>query len=88
MSTGSLRVIKIQDKLNSKPIDSSDSISLFENREWLRAEDAALYLGISLGSLRNMTSNGELPYYKLGRRILYRTDELRDLLLREKRGGN
>jgi excisionase family DNA binding protein len=57
-----------------------------QNDEWLTTEEAAAYLKISVGSLRNMTSNGHVPYYKLARRNRYRRDELRDLLLNEKRG--
>lgn len=54
--------------------------------EWLDTPAAARFLGLSVGSLRNMTSNGQIPYCKLGRRNRYRTDDLRQLLLKEKRG--
>ena len=54
--------------------------------EWLDTERAAAYLKVSVGVLRNMTSNGFVPYYKLQRRNRYRLSELRDLLLSEKRG--
>lgn len=75
----------------SKPIAlqnaQSTKTELFDNREWLNAEDTASYLGTSVGAVRNMTSNGVLPHYKLGRRVRYRVDELRALLLKNKRGG-
>lgn len=54
--------------------------------EWLDTEEAASLLRISVKALRNMTSNGQLPFYKLGRRNRYRKDELEAQLLSQKRG--
>ena len=54
--------------------------------EWLTTEQAARYLGVSAASLRNMTSNGQIPYYKLGKRNRYRLPELRELLLLTRKG--
>lgn len=54
--------------------------------EWLDSEEAANLLRISVKALRNMTSNGQLPFYKLGRRNRYRKDELEAQLLSQKRG--
>jgi excisionase family DNA binding protein len=59
-----------------------------QEREWLDTQAASSYLGMSEGSLRNMTSNGLIPYYKLGRRNRYRVTDLRELLLAQKRGGS
>ncbi|MFM6930366.1 MAG: helix-turn-helix domain-containing protein [Bdellovibrio sp.] len=55
--------------------------------EWLNSEEAARLLRISVKALRNMTSNGQLPFYKLGRRNRYRKDELETLLRSQKRGN-
>lgn len=55
--------------------------------EWLTTEEAAKYLKVSVPSLRNMTSNGKVPYYKFERRNRYRLDDLRKLLLKNPRGG-
>lgn len=64
---------------------------LFDNRieedEWMSSEEAAQYLKLSIGSLRNLVSSGIITYYKLGARNRYRRSDLRDLLLRQKRGG-
>lgn len=54
--------------------------------EWLTTEEAAEYLKISAASLRNMTSNGQVPFYKLARRNRYLKSELREMLFKEKRG--
>lgn len=55
--------------------------------EWLTTEEAAKYLRISPASLRNMTSNGKVPYHKLERRNRYRLEDLRNLLLKNPKGG-
>ncbi len=52
---------------------------------WLDSREAAQFLKVSVPMLRNMTSNGEIPYYKLGRRNRYRQDEIEELLLQNKR---
>lgn len=65
--------------------------SFFENKiggkEWLTSLEAAEYLGISTRTLMNLTSNGNVPYYKFGRRNRYLKDELRMLLLSQRRGA-
>lgn len=37
------------------------------DKEWLTSKEAARYLGISEGTLRNLTSNGHINYYKFRR---------------------
>lgn len=59
-----------------------------EFNEILTTEEAARYLRLSTGALRNMTSNGLVPYHKLGRRNRYFTEDLRNLLLTNRRGGS
>ena len=62
--------------------------SLFYNRIWMNSEEAAAYLKISAKSLRNMTSNGSVTYYKLGKRNRYLKNDLDALLLQNQRGGS
>ncbi len=73
--------------------------SFFENKisetgivdtepEWLSVPEAAEYLRISEGSLRNMTSNGKIPFYKLGGRVRYQKAELKTLLLSNRKGAS
>ena len=54
--------------------------------EWMDSETAAEYLSISVPVLRNLTSNGQIPFYKLGRRNRYRKDELDSMLFRNRKG--
>jgi excisionase family DNA binding protein len=68
------------------PSDTAEGSSLIY-REVMTTEQAADYLGLSVGALRNMASNGQVPYRKLGRRNRYLLVELRQLLLSEKRGS-
>lgn len=61
--------------------------TLFDNLdEWLTTKQAAEYLKVSEGTLRNMCCNGSIPYYKLERRNRYRMSDLRDLLLKNQKG--
>ncbi len=66
--------------------DDNQGAQVFDN-EWLTTKEAAEYLRIPIGSLKNMTSNGQVLYYKLGRRNRYWLPDLRKLLLSEKRGS-
>lgn len=63
-----------------------DACSL-KTEEWMNTEEAARYLRLSVGALRNLTSNGKVPYHKLGNRNRYLLDDLRKLLLANKRGA-
>ena len=67
-----------------------DEAELFDNSkvsEWLTASEAALYLRISVGSLRNLTCSGQIPFYKLFGRNRYRLEDLRSLHLKNEKGG-
>ena len=73
--------------------DNSDSRLFFENRRkseqqtsleeirWLTSSEAALYLRVSLSSIKSMIYRGLIRPYKLGRRNRFRRDEL-DLLIK------
>lgn len=56
--------------------------------EWMSTNEAAEFLRIPVRSLRNLTSNGKIPYCKLFNLNRYRKDELQALLLKNKRGVN
>lgn len=58
-----------------------------QTSEWLDSTQAAAYLSISEGQLRNKTSNGDIPYYKWNRLNRYKRSELDTLLSSKKRGG-
>jgi excisionase family DNA binding protein len=56
--------------------------------EWFNSVEAADFLGVPVGTLRNMTSNGKVIYFKLGRCNRYRKSDLQELLLSKKRGAS
>jgi len=58
-----------------------------EKEDWLNSQEAADFLKISLQSLFNRVSMGQIPYYKFGRSNRYRLSDLRKLLLGHPRGG-
>ncbi|MEK2643889.1 helix-turn-helix domain-containing protein [Bdellovibrio sp. BCCA] len=70
---------------NSPSLESESSLKT-EEAEWLTSKEAADYLRISEGTLRNMASNGRVPYVKLGRSNRYSRSQLNQLLLSNKRG--
>jgi excisionase family DNA binding protein len=53
---------------------------------FLNAREAGEYLGVPYQSILNMTSNGKLRHYKLGRRNRYLRSDLKRLLLANVRG--
>tara|TARA_B100001248_G_scaffold165189_1_gene124905 strand:- start:1260 stop:1604 length:345 start_codon:yes stop_codon:yes gene_type:complete len=71
----------------SSSANNSDPCSLTIESEFLTTFEAAEYLRVSVGSLRNMTSNGQVPFHKLGNRNRYLKEDLRKLLLSNRRGG-
>ena len=59
-----------------------------EHNKVLTTEEAANYLRVSVGTLRNMTSDGLVPYTKLGSRNRYFLNELQELLRSNRKGGS
>jgi excisionase family DNA binding protein len=59
---------------------------LFENRmrrEWLTTKEAAQYLLISENALRIMAHRLQIPVYKFGRRLRFRFEDCRLLVLKK-----
>jgi len=75
-------------ELSPNSDDATVVSSFIENQnQSLTSSEAAAYLRISIETLHNLTSSGQIPYYKLGRRNRYRLDELNQLLNAKKRGN-
>lgn len=68
-----------------KELDRS-SLKTEKDDEWLTTVEAAEYFKLSVGSFRNLVSDGHIPHYKLGRRNRYLRCELRNLLSADARG--
>ena len=78
------------DKVYTTDIKDEENPRSFkiEYDEWMTSKEAANLLKIGVQSLMNMASNGQIPYFKLGRRNRYRRSDLVKLLLANARGGS
>ena len=65
---------------------NEEDLKMSEGDQFLTTKEAAALLRISPLHLLTKTSNGKIPYYKLGRSNLYRKSELLRMILKEKRG--
>lgn len=68
-------------------IGTNDSSSLKDQIDWMTTKEVAEYLSVSVGQIRNWTSNGKVSYYKIGRHNRYLRSEVDALLFSNKRGG-
>lgn len=80
------KVLKLKGRGDVKRKFMKDRKEIVIEDEWFRTAEAAKHLKLSKGSFMNMVSNGQIPYYKLGRRNRYKKSELDNLVLSEKRG--
>lgn len=53
--------------------------------EWMTAKEVSQHLKVSVGSVRNMTYMGSLPFTRIGRRVRYLRQDIDALLLENKR---
>ena len=65
---------------------TGDNCSLKTEEKMMSTAEVAEFLGVPIGTIRNMTSAGRIPYYKLGSLNRYSRNEL-SLLLKSKRKG-
>lgn len=56
-------------------VEKSSSALLFDKLKWMNAREAAFYLRVSVGQIRNMVWRGQLKSYKVRNRLRFlRTD--------------
>jgi len=69
-------------------VDDEQKKEVLNDHVWFDTVQAANHLRLSIGALRNLTSNGVVKYYKLGkRRNRYLKSELDQMLLSQPKGG-
>lgn len=71
---------------NTKPPLALATEQFFENqnsREWLTTNEAAKFLAVTPNALRIMVFRGQVPVYKLGRRLRFRLRDCQGLFLRK-----
>lgn len=59
-----------------------ERLSIYD-KEWWMADDVAIWLSISIGTVRNWTSDGKLPHTKIHGLVRYHQDTLRKLFMAE-----
>lgn len=59
----------------------------FEKLVWMTSEQAAAYLGVSVGSIRNFVCEGALPYSKWKGRLRFRRADIDRILMASMKGG-
>lgn len=79
-----------KNSLNSKSAMLNEPLKdgslTFQSTEWLTTDEVASIYKLPKQSVRNMTSNGSLPVYKLGNRNRYSRADIDSILLKSKRG--
>lgn len=69
-----------------KPLSVAKNTSIRESssftieKKWMRTEEIANYLGITIGAVRNMFYRGHLKAYRLGRRTYGDREEIDRLI--------
>lgn len=62
------------------PIDSNESVMLFNNLKWMTTNEAAFYLRKSANAIRTAICRGQITAYKFRRRLYFKRSELDRLL--------
>jgi excisionase family DNA binding protein len=66
----------------------NQSKSLFDIQIWLDSHEAASYLRISVNSLRIRVMRGQVPVYRLGKRLRFKRSELKSLVENTLKGAS
>jgi len=64
-------------------IESLKRIILEKEKPFLSMEEASGYLGLPKNTLYQYTSKKVLPYYKIGKRVYFKIDDLNQFILNE-----
>jgi len=59
------------DSINKVITENQNSVSFFENLKWITTKEAALYLRVSVGQIRNMVWRGQLASYRVSNRLRF-----------------
>lgn len=61
-------------------IEASPSPMLFDNLKWMTSKEAAFYIRVSVGQLRNMVWRGQINCHRLKNRLRFLRSDLDKLL--------
>ncbi len=57
-------------------LDRIERLLIISTKEVLTTAEAAIILGVSESRVRHMVSNNDLPYYKRGKSVFFKTSYL------------
>ena len=60
--------------------ETLSSAVIFDKLKWMTSQEAALYLRVSVGHIRNMVCKGKLRAYRLKSRLRFLRSELDNLM--------
>jgi excisionase family DNA binding protein len=60
--------------------NSSPSLQLFDNNKWMTSREAASYIRVSVGQIRNMVWRQQIPCYRISNRLRFLRCDLDGLL--------
>ena len=57
-------------------VNSNSETKFFDRLKWINTKEAALYLRVSVGQIRNMVWRGQLPSYRMSNRLRFLKTDL------------
>lgn len=73
-----------QQSTNLSNLEKQELLSLLQAKNVLTTEEAALYLNISVPTLRELRRNKKIASYQPSRKVFYKREDLDDWLLNSK----
>ncbi len=70
-------------ELISEEIKSLKRILIEKEKPFLTMDEASTYMGLPKNTLYQYTSKNLLPYYKTGKRVYFKIEELNEFILNE-----
>lgn len=62
--------------INKSMAENQNSASFFEKLKWITTREAAEYLRLSVGQIRNMVWRGQITSYRLNNRLRFLKSDL------------
>lgn len=76
-NTNLLKITELNDDHTCATVAVVTDKKFFENLKWLTSSETTVYLRIpSLNALRQLVYRRKIPFYKMGRRLLFNKAEL------------
>lgn len=67
--------------LISEKLDEIKELTLISAKTILRADETAVFTGLSIGRIYRLTSEKEIPHYKRGNTLYFKKSELEEWML-------